>query len=141
MNKTFKEVEFPNADLGGSPPKETEDLCPVILEDLQNQITKSSDRCLRLTDKVQRLEERMGATSALMKLLDERVRSQGDIKERLVSVMVAAEYLGRTVTAVREMIWAGKLPYIKSDKRIFLDRVDLDSYISTNKRSGKQEEE
>jgi len=34
--------------------------------------------------------------------------------KRLYSIKDAAVYLGRSVCAVREMIWAGKLPYIKT---------------------------
>ena len=47
-------------------------------------------------------------------------------QKRLYSIKEASVYLGRSVWAVREMIWAGKLPYVKADRRIFLDIYDLD---------------
>ncbi|MDI9561461.1 MAG: helix-turn-helix domain-containing protein [Pseudomonadota bacterium] len=45
----------------------------------------------------------------------------------------AAVYLGRTEWALREMIWAGKLPYVKDGKRILLDIRDMDEWIEQNK--------
>jgi excisionase family DNA binding protein len=53
--------------------------------------------------------------------------------KRLYSIKEAGEYLGRTVWAVREMIWAGKLPIVKDGKRILLDIHDMDSWIEKNK--------
>jgi excisionase family DNA binding protein len=64
----------------------------------------------------------------------------GDVKEnsrkvfkRLYSVKEAAVYLGRTEWAVREMIYAGKLPYVKDGKRILLDIKDMEAWIEQNK--------
>ncbi|MHB8882521.1 MAG: helix-turn-helix domain-containing protein [Thermodesulfovibrionales bacterium] len=42
-------------------------------------------------------------------------------------------YLGRTTWAVREMIWAGKIPIVRDGRRIFLDIDDLDKWINNNK--------
>jgi len=53
--------------------------------------------------------------------------------KRLYSVPEAACYLGRTVDGLREMLWAGKLPYIKDGRRVLLDLKDLDAYIERNK--------
>ncbi len=58
--------------------------------------------------------------------------SQG-ITKRLYSIKEASIYLGRTVWAVREMLWAGKLPYIKDGRRILLDIHDMESWIDKNK--------
>jgi len=55
------------------------------------------------------------------------------IAKRLYSIQEAAVYLGRSTWSVREMIWAGKIPYIKDGKRIFLDIRDLDDWIEKNK--------
>lgn len=55
------------------------------------------------------------------------------LNKRLYSIKEAAEYLGRTVWAVREMLWAGKIPYIKDGRRILLDITDMDSWIDKNK--------
>ncbi len=53
--------------------------------------------------------------------------------KRLYSIKDAADYLGRTVWAVREMLWAGKLPYIRDGKRILLDIRDMDAWIEASK--------
>ncbi len=55
------------------------------------------------------------------------------IPKRLYSVTEASIYLGRTVWAVREMIWAGKLPCIKDGRRILLDMRDMDAWVEKNK--------
>ena len=53
--------------------------------------------------------------------------------KRLYSVDEAAEYLGRTPCAIREMIRAGKLHKVRPDRRIHLDIRDLDKFIEQNK--------
>jgi excisionase family DNA binding protein len=55
------------------------------------------------------------------------------LQKRLYSVKEAAPYLGRSVTALREMLWAGKLPYIKDGRRILLDIRDIDEWIEKSK--------
>ncbi len=55
------------------------------------------------------------------------------LTKRLYSIKEAAAYLGRTVCAVREMLWAGKLPYVKDGKRILLDIRDMDQWIEASK--------
>jgi excisionase family DNA binding protein len=55
------------------------------------------------------------------------------LSKRLYSVKEAAPYLGRSVTALREMIWAGKLPYIKDGRRILLDIEDMNAWIERSK--------
>ncbi len=62
---------------------------------------------------------------------DRRARDkkpQGPAK-RLYSIPEAACYLGRTVPSLREMIWAGKLQFIRDGRRILLDVHDLDTWI------------
>lgn len=61
-----------------------------------------------------------------------RKNPQGPAK-RLFTVPEAAYYLGRTVDALREIIWAGKLPYFKDGRRVLLDVRDLDDFIDRNK--------
>ena len=53
--------------------------------------------------------------------------------QRLLTVEEAAEYLGRTVWGVREMIYSGKLPAVKIDRRVQLDVKDLERLIERNK--------
>jgi len=55
------------------------------------------------------------------------------INKRLYSIKEASLYLGRSVWAVREMLWAGKIPYIKDGRRILLDIHDMESWIEKNK--------
>ena len=56
-------------------------------------------------------------------------REGGKIQKRLLSVEQAAAYLGRTKEAVKHLIAAGKLPIVKTDRRVFLDVRDLDAWI------------
>ena len=60
-------------------------------------------------------------------------REGGKMQKRLLCVEEAAEYLGRTKEAVQHMIAAGKLPTVKSDRRVFLDVRDLDQWIERAK--------
>lgn len=55
------------------------------------------------------------------------------VTKRLFNVKEGAVYLGRTVWAVREMLYAGKMPYVKDGKRILLDIRDMDDWIDHNK--------
>ena len=53
--------------------------------------------------------------------------------KRLYSIPEAGQYLGRTVWAVREMVYAGKIPYIRDGRRMLLDIHDMDSWIENNR--------
>ena len=55
------------------------------------------------------------------------------IEKRLYSIKEASLYLGRTVCAVREMIWAGKMPQVKDGRRVLLDKLDMDIWIDSRK--------
>ena len=61
------------------------------------------------------------------------IQQKEPIKKRLYSVKEASIYLGRSVWAVREMIWAGKLLHVKDGRRILLDIYDMDEWIEKNK--------
>lgn len=41
--------------------------------------------------------------------------------------------MGRTVCALREMIWAGKIPVVKDGRRILLDVYDMDNWVEQSK--------
>ncbi|MBN1366233.1 MAG: helix-turn-helix domain-containing protein [Syntrophaceae bacterium] len=58
---------------------------------------------------------------------------QRQLIKRLYSIKESAFYLGRTVCAVREMLWAGKMPYVKDGKRILVDIQDMNEWINKNK--------
>ncbi len=55
------------------------------------------------------------------------------IQPRLLSVEEAAAYLGRSVPAIRELIWRNELPVVRPDRRVHLDLRDLDAWIEKNK--------
>ena len=59
--------------------------------------------------------------------------SEDVINKRLYSIKEASFYLGRSIWAIREMVWAGKLPYVKDGRRILLDIHDMESWIEKNK--------
>jgi excisionase family DNA binding protein len=63
----------------------------------------------------------------------ESCREGGEVRQRLFTVADAALYLGRTKKAVQHLVASGNLPAVKSDRRVFLDRKDLDEWIETNK--------
>ncbi|MGV8080190.1 MAG: helix-turn-helix domain-containing protein [Syntrophales bacterium] len=53
--------------------------------------------------------------------------------KRLYALPEAAVYLGRSIWAVREMVWAGKLPVVRDGRRILLDIHDMDRWIEMQK--------
>jgi excisionase family DNA binding protein len=53
--------------------------------------------------------------------------------KRLYSIPEAAVYLGRTDWAIREMVWAGKIPCIRDGRRVLLDVNDMDRWIEKQK--------
>ena len=55
------------------------------------------------------------------------------LPQRLYPLSDAAMYLGRSVYSVRELIWSGQLPVIKSGKKQWLDIRDMDTWIEKNK--------
>ena len=61
-----------------------------------------------------------------------RKNPKGPVK-RLYSIPEAAFYLGRTVDALREIIWAEKIPHVKDGRRILIDIKDMDEFIEKNK--------
>lgn len=52
---------------------------------------------------------------------------------RLLTIDAAAEYLGRSRHSIDHMVRSGKLPSVRADRKIFLDRRDLDRWIEQNK--------
>ena len=75
----------------------------------------------------------MSRTEKLLQYKHTRKNPKGPLK-RLYSIPEAAFYLGRTVDALREMVWAGKLPFFRDGKRVLLDVRDLDEFIECNKQ-------
>ncbi len=58
------------------------------------------------------------------------------VRPRLLTLEQAGQYLGRTRQAVEHMVRGGRLRAVKADRRIFLDREDLDEWIENNKTPG-----
>lgn len=74
----------------------------------------------------------MTKSERLIKYKAQRKNPKGPAK-RLYTVPEAAFYLGRTVDALREIIWSGRLPCVKDGRRVLLDVRDLDDFIDRNK--------
>ena len=55
--------------------------------------------------------------------------------KRLYTLKEAAQYLGRSVYSVRELIWSHELPVVKNNngRKLFVDIIDLDEYVTKNK--------
>jgi len=54
---------------------------------------------------------------------------------RLLSLKRAAGYLGLTVWAMRERIWAGQIPVVRfpGGRKIYVDVKDIETFINQNK--------
>ncbi len=57
------------------------------------------------------------------------------LHKRLFDLKEAATYLGRPVFSVRTLIWKGALPVLKDGRKLYLDIVDMDTYIERNKET------
>jgi excisionase family DNA binding protein len=60
-------------------------------------------------------------------------QNPGQLRPRLMTIEQAAIYLGRTEEAIQHLVSVGKVPTVRADRRVFLDRVDLDKWIDDNK--------
>ena len=56
-------------------------------------------------------------------------------RPRLLPLKKAAGYLGLTVWAMRERIWAGQIPVVRfpGGRKMFIDTKDLEIFIQENK--------
>lgn len=55
------------------------------------------------------------------------------LEKRLYNLEEASVYLGRPIFSIRGLIWKGVLPFVRDGRRMYLDLVDLDEYITKNK--------
>lgn len=55
---------------------------------------------------------------------------------RLLTLKEAAEYMGLTVWALRERIWAGHIPVVQfpGGRKMYIDVSDIDDFINKHKR-------
>lgn len=62
-------------------------------------------------------------------------RIHNPVSKRLYTLKEAAEYLGRSVWGIRELIWSKKMPIVKQQgcRKMYVDRNDLDAFIEKNK--------
>jgi excisionase family DNA binding protein len=65
---------------------------------------------------------------------DQLRRSPTAIERRLLTVVDAAEYLGRSEEAVRHLLRTRKIHAVRADGRVLIDKRDLDFWIDVNKR-------
>ena len=56
------------------------------------------------------------------------------VAPRLFTVEQAAQYLGRTEGAMRQLKRSGRIPVVQLDGRVFFDRADLDRVVDEAKR-------
>jgi 3-mercaptopyruvate sulfurtransferase SseA len=54
-------------------------------------------------------------------------------KSRLLDVRAAADYIGRSPSALRHLIAKGAIPCVRRDGRVQLDRQDLDNWVELSK--------
>jgi excisionase family DNA binding protein len=60
-------------------------------------------------------------------------KNKEPLQKRLLTVQETSVYLGRSVTAIRELIWTGTLPAVKCGRRIHCDIFDLERWIEQHK--------
>jgi excisionase family DNA binding protein len=64
-----------------------------------------------------------------------RLRDNGVVTLRLLTLEQAATYLGLTKDALKAKVHMGRIPTVDLDKKLRFDRQDLDRIIEQNKRS------
>ena len=59
------------------------------------------------------------------------------VSPRLLPLTKAAEYIGLTVWAMRERVWAGQIPVVQfpNGRKMYIDVRDLEKFITENKRT------
>jgi excisionase family DNA binding protein len=81
------------------------------------------------------------ALDALADAIAERIyqrltAAQERNKSRLLDVPAAAEYIGRSPSALRHLIAKGSIPCVRRDGRVQFDRQDLDNWLEMGKTRG-----
>ena len=56
------------------------------------------------------------------------------LNKRLYSIEETAEYLGRSVWSIRELIWKGLIPCVKVGRRVHIDIYDLEKFIEKHNK-------
>ncbi len=73
------------------------------------------------------------AESVAAKVAERLGKCGSGVRQRLLTVEQAAEYLGRSKDAIQHMIAHGKLHASRVDRRVYLDIQDLDLLIEQSK--------
>src|SRR4051812_40274825 len=73
---------------------------------------------------------------AFAEVIVRRLEPLVGMRQRLMDVHDAAQYLGMTENAIREKASAGDLPYIRIDGRLRFDRREIDRWIDRAPRQG-----
>ena len=62
-------------------------------------------------------------------------RTYNPLCKRLYTLKEAAEYLGRSVWGMRDLIWSQVIPVVKQygSRKMYIDIADLDAFIEKNK--------
>jgi excisionase family DNA binding protein len=78
-----------------------------------------------------------GLLDALAERVAAKLRGQiaapAAVTPRLLTVEEAGRYLGRSKESVQHLVAGAKLRVVRSDRRVFLDIRDLDSWIEASK--------
>jgi len=75
------------------------------------------------------------ATKVAEKFAADRTNSvTPEIHPRLLTLKQAGRYIGRTQTAMRHLVAEGRIPTVRSDRRVLVDIHDLDKWIEENKK-------
>ena len=74
----------------------------------------------------------------LLEILAEKLASKlsqdyNRLSPKLLTIDQAAAYLGRTKEAVQHLVTLGKVSTVRTDRRVFIDRLDLDKWIDESK--------
>ena len=76
------------------------------------------------------------ADKVARRLREDSFAESTPVRPRLLTVEQAAVYIGRSKEAVQHMVSSGKVPTVRSDRRVFIDVEDLDRWIREHKQAG-----
>ncbi|MBL8209222.1 MAG: helix-turn-helix domain-containing protein [Bryobacterales bacterium] len=74
------------------------------------------------------------STETIADAVAERLRDNGILVPRLLTLGQAATYLGLTKDALKAKVHMGRIPTVDLDKKLRFDRHDLDRIIDLNKK-------
>ena len=96
------------------------------------QNAKENDMNINASPDPQRLFSELSA-AIRTQVLAEQPKQTHAAARRLLTVQQAAEYLGRTEAAVRQLIHKRIVPVVRFDRNVRIDVRDLDRLIEENR--------